>query len=217
MGTTIEASAPMLIAPRLAVSAPAVRAGHHPTLTPVEAVIVRNVNMAKMLTPDEQKHRELLIVSAFSGNGIHMHAQPIFDVSVDPGKGPLNPARSFECLARLEVMTIGSDGSPKIDKVSPGEFLPIVEKVLGRAQVEMRIIEVAMRDIALMRDLNVRFSVNISPSTLMMPGCLETIAGYTTRNGIGPQHITLEILEGEEVPAHLYPNFNETIQAAQKM
>ena len=140
-----------------------------------------------MFTPDLLKIERTIeierkIREALDNDTLFYNLQPQFDIS--------HKLRGFEALARMK----DSDGK----FVSPGEFIPVAEKVglidridacVFRKSAEFigKIIKETGADITL--------SVNVSVRHLMKNDFIEELKGIIAASGVTPDHLEIEITE----------------------
>ena len=115
--------------------------------------------------------------------GLEAYMQPVIDLRD-------GSVHLFEALARLRM----ADGR----LVSPGEFLPYL------SEAELDLLFVGMLDQALgwvatwdRGGLQANISVNLPPSTLLNPDCLNLVRDALERHRIAPDRLGLELLESQ--------------------
>ena len=115
--------------------------------------------------------------------GLEAHMQPVIDLRD-------GSVHLFEALARLRM--------PDGRLASPGEFLPYL------TEVELDVLFVGMIDQALgwvarwdREGLHSNISVNLPPSTLLNPDCLDLVRNALLRHQISPDRLGLELLESQ--------------------
>ncbi len=116
----------------------------------------------------------------FAG-GLSMYMQPIVDLKT-------GEVVKVEALARL----IQPDGRA----LPPGDFLPLLGDV-ELARLFRQGLDHALHHLAswARRDLRLDVSVNLPPSTLLIPDCDRWVAEALERYGVPPERLTLELLE----------------------
>ncbi|MBG6191296.1 diguanylate cyclase (GGDEF)-like protein/PAS domain S-box-containing protein [Arthrobacter sp. CAN_A212] len=115
--------------------------------------------------------------------GLEAHMQPVIDLRD-------GSVHLFEALARLRM--------PDGRLVAPGEFLPYLSDVelddLFAQMIDMAVGWVAAWD----RDgLHANISVNLPPSTLLNPECLDLVRSSLQRHGVSADRLGLELLESQ--------------------
>ena len=119
------------------------------------------------------------------GQGLSMWVQPIADLrSGELGK--------VEALARLQA----PDGRIYI----PGEFLP----AFGEQELHALFRQGLRQALGLLRDwrqagMDLDIAINVSPVTLAHPDCTDWIQQALRVAEVAPRHLTLEVLESEEM------------------
>ncbi|MBG6180442.1 putative bifunctional diguanylate cyclase/phosphodiesterase [Arthrobacter sp. CAN_A1] len=115
--------------------------------------------------------------------GLESYMQPVIDLRD-------GSVHLFEALARLRM--------PDGRIASPGEFLPYL------TEDELDLLFVGMIDQALgwvarwdREGLRANISVNLPPSTLLNPDCVELVRTALQRHGISPDRLGLELLESQ--------------------
>jgi diguanylate cyclase (GGDEF)-like protein len=82
-------------------------------------------------------------------------------------------------------------------QVPPAEFIPIAESACIVPQIDLFVLEEAMRQSSLWRSQNIALpvSVNLSPVTLEMPGLTGRILQFLDKQAVDPSAIEFEITE----------------------
>lgn len=119
------------------------------------------------------------------GDGLRMYMQPMIDLRT-------GAMVKVEALARLEL----ADGQ----LIPPGLFLPL----LGQADLA-RLFRVGL-DIVLAQlvvwdeqGVSVDVALNLPPSALFEPACVDWVRDALLRHGVAPRRLTLELLETERI------------------
>ena len=125
--------------------------------------------------------------SLLSGGGVEMFMQPIVNLAD-------RALVKAEALARLRT----PDGAI----LAPGQFLP----ALGETDLDSLFrqgLSQALAHVRRWRDekLDVRLSINLAPSSLVHPDCARWIDEALREAQVAPQHLTLELLESQELKA----------------
>ncbi len=119
------------------------------------------------------------------GQGLSMWVQPIADLrSGELGK--------VEALARLQA--------PDGRIYTPGEFLP----AFGEQELHALFRQGLRQALGLLRDwrqagMDLDIAINVSPVTLAHPDCTDWIQQALRVAEVAPRHLTLEVLESEEM------------------
>lgn len=127
------------------------------------------------------------IRSLLYGGGVEMFMQPIVNLA----DGALV---KVEALARLRT----PDGAI----LAPGQFLP----ALGETDLDSLFrqgLSQGLTHVRRWRDekLDVQLSINLAPSSLVHPDCARWIEEALREAQVAPQHLTLELLESQELKA----------------
>lgn len=138
-------------------------------------------------TPDLSKNErtieiENIIRKALKNDTIYFHLQPQFDME--------HNLRGFEALARMR----DAEGN----FVSPGDFIPVAEKVGLIDQLDSMVFKKATKffgDLLKKTDKKLTLSLNASVRHLMKKGFVEEICGLIQQNGIAPDQLEIEITE----------------------
>lgn len=86
---------------------------------------------------------------------------------------------------------------PDLGRISPGEFIPLVEQTsMGRAMTAW-VLENALEQLAAWRDsgLDLQLSVNVSAGNLGERDFAERVQDALQRHGVSPRHLELEVTE----------------------
>ncbi|NOJ59938.1 EAL domain-containing protein [Arthrobacter sp. 260] len=115
------------------------------------------------------------------GGGLEAHVQPVIDLRD-------GTVHLFETLARLRM--------PDGRLIAPGEFLPYLTEV-ELDELFSRMVDQALGWVAAWQreGLNAKVSVNLPPSTLLNPECLELVRSALQRHGVSADRLGLELLE----------------------
>lgn len=86
---------------------------------------------------------------------------------------------------------------PEFGEVSPGEFIPIVERTSMVRETTHRVLEMAMRQLAAWRAgvLELQVAVNVSAVNLLEPDFCERVNAGLVRHGLPASSLALEITE----------------------
>ena len=125
--------------------------------------------------------------SLLYGDGVEMFVQPIVNLA----DGALV---KVEALARLRV----PDGTTLV----PGQFLPALGETDLDALFRQGLVQ-GLGHVRRWRDekLDVNLSINLAPSSLVHPDCARWIEEALREAQVAPQHLTLELLESQELEA----------------
>lgn len=127
----------------------------------------------------------LLYRQRLFGDGLRMFMQPMVDLRT-------GAMVKVEALARLEL----SDGQ----LVRPGEFVPLLGQAdlarLFRMGLDIVLAQLVAWDKA---GLTVDASLNLPPSALFEPACVDWVRDALQRHGVAPARLTLELLETEHI------------------
>ncbi|WP_295092077.1 bifunctional diguanylate cyclase/phosphodiesterase [Ruminococcus sp.] len=135
--------------------------------------IIRNVHMLEI----ENKIR-----AALENDTIFFNLQPQYDME--------HRLRGFEALARMK----DADGS----MISPGEFIPIAEKVGLIDKIDSMVFRKAaacFSNIVKKTGLELTLSINASVRHLMKNGFVKEISELISNSGISPWQLEIEITE----------------------
>lgn len=88
---------------------------------------------------------------------------------------------------------------PALGKLSPAEFIPLIERGGRISDVTRWVIQNALRDLARCVDQEVRLAVNLSPLDFHSMDIARTLHAACLRHGIAPTRLEVEITEGEWV------------------
>ena len=138
-------------------------------------------------TPDLLKESHTLeiegkIRAALENDTIFFNLQPQFSIS--------HELRGFEALARMK----DADGS----FISPGEFIPVAEKVGLVDKVDGAVFRKAaifLGDLMKRTELDIMLSVNVSVRHLMKNDFIEEVRDVLRDSGIPPKNLEIEITE----------------------
>lgn len=138
-------------------------------------------------TPDLLKVERTLeierkLITALANNTIYYHLQPQYDLS--------HKLHGFEALARMNDI----DGSI----ISPGEFIPVAEKVGLVDKVDSMVFRKAamfIGDIIRRTGADIILSVNISVRHLMKNDFLDEVRSIIEESRVSPENIEIEITE----------------------
>jgi EAL domain-containing protein (putative c-di-GMP-specific phosphodiesterase class I)/GGDEF domain-containing protein len=86
---------------------------------------------------------------------------------------------------------------PRLGPVSPGEFIPVIERSAMARAATAWVIETALRQQAAWRraGLSVQMAVNVSAANLLEPDFIERVTQGLARHGLPPSSLELEITE----------------------
>ena len=122
------------------------------------------------------------IRAALENNTIFYYLQPQYDIS--------HKLRGFEALARLR----DSEGA----QISPGEFIPVAEKVGLIDKVDLTVFRDSAQFISKLigeTGADITLSVNVSVRHLMKNGFIDEIKEIINKTGIPAQQLEIEITE----------------------
>lgn len=122
------------------------------------------------------------IRAALENNTIFYYLQPQYDIS--------HKLRGFEALARLR----DSEGA----QISPGEFIPVAEKVGLIDKVDLTVFRDSAQFISKLigeTGADITLSVNVSVRHLMKNGFIDEIKDIINKTGIPAQQLEIEITE----------------------
>ncbi len=122
------------------------------------------------------------IRAALENDTIYFNLQPQYDME--------HNLRGFEALARMK----DADGS----FISPGEFIPIAEKVGLIDKVDSMVFKKAVgffSSLLKKTDLKLTLSLNASVRHIMKNGFVEEICDLIASSGIAPEQLEIEITE----------------------
>ena len=126
--------------------------------------------------PRTHSYRERLL-----DGGLRMHMQPVVDLRT-------GSTYLVEALARLEL----DDGT----LISPAAFLPLLDErdiaLLFRQALDQVLGQLAEWD---RTGLHLTASINLAPSTLRDPACVQWVAAALERHAIEPSRLGIELLE----------------------
>ena len=148
---------------------------------------LKSSNHILHFTPDLLKIERTIeieskIRDALETDSIFFHLQPQFDMS--------HKLRGFEALARMK----DSDGQ----LISPGEFIPVAEKVGLIDKVDGTVFRKAAMFFGELRsktNTNIILSVNASVRHLMKNDFLSEVRSILTSSGLPPEQLEIEITE----------------------
>jgi len=132
---------------------------------------------------DRQIKIELSLENALQNKEFTAYYQPIVDITREDIRG-------FEALARWI--------HPKLGVVSPGEFIPILEKTHKIHRLDMFIIEKSIQETQIIsKKFNKNFivSCNVSVETILRPNFIEFILESLAKFGYPAKYLELEITE----------------------
>jgi EAL domain-containing protein (putative c-di-GMP-specific phosphodiesterase class I)/GGDEF domain-containing protein len=86
---------------------------------------------------------------------------------------------------------------PVLGEISPGEFIPIIERTSMVRAATQRVLEMALRQLAAWRadGLALQIAVNVSAVNLLEPDFCERVNAGLERHGLPPASLALEITE----------------------
>lgn len=122
------------------------------------------------------------LINALNNDTIYYHLQPQFDLS--------HKLRGFEALARLK----DDDGNV----VSPGEFIPVAEKIGLVDRVDSAVFRKAamfVGDLIRRTGADITLSVNVSVRHLMKNDFVEEILQTLVKSGLPAECLEIEITE----------------------
>lgn len=136
---------------------------------------------------DDAHHRQYDLMNALpeamrSDDQLALHFQPKVDMRT-------GLCVSAEALLRWNHPTLGN--------VPPGEFIPLAEVTELARPLTDWVIDTALRQVATWHDagLDVKVSVNVSPSNLEEAGFAERMAAALLRHGVLPSMLEIEFTE----------------------
>ena len=135
-----------------------------------------------LLNKERDLEMERKIRTALENDTVFFNLQPQFDMD--------HKLRGFEALARMK----DSDGKV----VSPGEFIPIAEKIGLVDQIDLRVFKKAATFFAgalRKSDADITLSINISVKHLMKNNFIEEIREIIDYSGIPAKNLEIEITE----------------------
>lgn len=107
---------------------------------------------------------------------------------------------------------------PEHGYISPGEFLPLIEKTSNSGRLAAVVLEEACAAAAYMRSVgreDIRVAVNLSPAELVDRSIVDTIFALTERHGVPPSALEVEITEGTLIKS--VANTSSVIQSLREM
>ena len=137
---------------------------------------------ADILRNERTLEIENIIRMALKKDTIYFNLQPQFDME--------HRLRGFEALARMK----DTEGN----FVSPGEFIPIAEKVGLIDKVDSMVFKKAVAFFSSLikkTDLDLTLSLNASVRHLMKNGFIEEIRSLLSGSGMAPEQLEIEITE----------------------
>jgi len=86
---------------------------------------------------------------------------------------------------------------PELGSVSPGEFIPLIERMTLAKPTTTWVLDTALRQLAawLAQDMDLVLSVNVSAGNLNEPDLVDRIMSLLARHGIPPHRLELEVTE----------------------
>jgi EAL domain-containing protein (putative c-di-GMP-specific phosphodiesterase class I)/GAF domain-containing protein len=86
---------------------------------------------------------------------------------------------------------------PVLGDISPGEFIPIIERTSMVSETTHRVLEMAMRQLAAWRagGVELQIAVNVSAVNLLEPDFCERVKAGLSRHGLPPSSLAMEITE----------------------
>jgi EAL domain-containing protein (putative c-di-GMP-specific phosphodiesterase class I)/GGDEF domain-containing protein len=136
---------------------------------------------------DAVYRRHFLLMNEF-GAALESNSQLrlVFQPKVDLGSGACIGA---EALLRWT--------HPVLGEVSPGEFIPIIERTSMVRETTWRVLEMALRQLAAWRaaGLALQVAVNVSAVNLLEPDFCERVNAGLERHGLPASSLALEITE----------------------
>jgi len=129
-----------------------------------------------------------LVERALASSRVEVHYQPVVAAPTETQV----EVRSVEALVRIR----GTDG----ELVPPGRFVPgLGASEVGRA-LDLRVIELAMADLASWRrrgivDDDFRIAFNLGPGLIERPGIVEHLTELLARHGLDGRNVVAEIPE----------------------
>jgi EAL domain-containing protein (putative c-di-GMP-specific phosphodiesterase class I)/GGDEF domain-containing protein len=136
---------------------------------------------------DAAYRRRFALLSEFgvaldSGDQLHLVFQPRVDL------------RSGHCVG-VEALLRWTH--PRFGPVSPGEFIPVIERSPMARAATSWVIESALRQQSAWRGagLRVQMAVNVSAANLLEPDFIERVTAGLARHGLPPNCLELEITE----------------------
>ncbi|WP_162148860.1 EAL domain-containing protein [Arthrobacter sp. H20] len=161
------------------------------TLAAVERAVngESEVNHHQLATADTRVLPDTGVIDGYReqlrSGGLEAHMQPVIDLRD-------GSVHLFEALARLRM--------PDGRLVSPHEFLPYLTEAeldyLFAGMINQALGWVALWD---REGLQANISVNLAPSTLLNPDCLDLVRNALQRHGISADRLGLELLESQTI------------------
>jgi len=123
---------------------------------------------------------------ALAGGDVYLEYQPRF--SVQDGR-----LISAEALIRWRHPTLG--------KLSPAEFIPLIERSGRISTVTRWVIDRALQDLSVWSDVDIRLSVNLSAQDFQNMDIAQTLRDTCEQYAVSPRRLEVEITEGEWIRA----------------
>lgn len=148
---------------------------------------INSSNHILRFTPDLLKVERTLeierkLMTALENDTISYHLQPQYDLS--------HKLRGFEALARMK--------DDKGNNISPGEFIPVAEKVGLVDKVDITVLRKSAEFVGkLIRETgaDLILCANISVRHLMKNDCMDEIKEILRTSGLPSEHLEIEITE----------------------